>query len=82
LIVKAINNSAAARAAEIRVNGMRVSGTGKATVLAGAELSAENSFEHPRAVAPETSNFEVKSGTIAVELRPYSVNVYRIPIQQ
>jgi alpha-N-arabinofuranosidase len=82
LIVKAINNSAAARAAEIRVNGMRVSGTGKATVLAGAELSAENSFEHPRAVAPETSNFEVKSGTIAVELRPYSVTVYRIPVQQ
>jgi alpha-N-arabinofuranosidase len=82
LIVKAINNSASARAAEIRVNGMHAGGMGKATILANAELSAENSFEHPKAVAPETSNFEVKSGTIAVELRPYSVTVYRIPVQQ
>jgi alpha-L-arabinofuranosidase len=82
LIVKAINNSAAARAAEIRVSGMRVSGTGKATVLASAELSTENSFEHPKAVAPEASSFEVKNGTISVQLRAYSLNVYRIPIQQ
>jgi alpha-N-arabinofuranosidase len=82
LIVKAINNSAANRVAEIRVNGMRVSGTGKATVLGSTELSTENSFEHPRAVSPETSSFEVRSGTISVELRPYSLNVYRIPIQQ
>ena len=33
LIVKAINYSATARAAEIRVNGMRASGTAKVTVL-------------------------------------------------
>jgi alpha-L-arabinofuranosidase len=82
LIVKAINYSPNAREAEIRLNGMHVAGTGKATILASTDLNAENSFEHPKAVAPETSSFEIKGGTIAVQLRPYSLNVYRIPIQQ
>jgi alpha-L-arabinofuranosidase len=82
LIVKVINYSAAARSAEIRVNGMHAGGTGKATILASADPGAENSFEHPKAVAPEFSSFEVKSGTVTVQLRAYSLNVYRIPIQQ
>jgi alpha-L-arabinofuranosidase len=82
LIVKAINFSPSSRDAEIRLNGMHAAGTGKATILASANLDAENSFEHPKAVAPESSSFEVKTGTIAVQLRAYSLNVYRIPIQQ
>jgi alpha-N-arabinofuranosidase len=82
LIVKAINYSPNAREAEIRVNGMHAAGTGKATILASTDLDAENSFEHPKAVAPEASSFDVKNGTIVVELRPYSLNVYRISIQQ
>ena len=82
LIVKVINYSAAARAAEIRLNEMHAAGMGKATILASTDLGAENSFEHPKAVAPESSSFEIKSGSIAVQLRPYSLNVYRIPIQQ
>lgn len=43
--------------------------------------NAENSFEHPKAVAPEMSSLKVNSGTIPVELKPYSLTVYRIPIQ-
>jgi alpha-L-arabinofuranosidase len=82
LIVKAINYSPNAREAEIRLSGMHAAGTGKATILASTDLAAENSFEHPKAVAPESSSFEVKSGAITVQLRAYSLNVYRIPIQQ
>jgi alpha-L-arabinofuranosidase len=81
LIVKAINNSPGERAAEIRLNGMNPSGSAKVTVLESADLSAENSFEHPTALAPVSSTVEVRSGTIPVQLRPYSVNVYRIPAQ-
>ncbi len=81
LIVKAINNSATARPAEIRLKGMNPSGTAKITTLDSADLSAENSFDHPTAVAPQSSTLDVKSGTIPVELRPYSVTVYRIPAQ-
>ena len=80
LIVKAINNSASARPAEIRLAGVDRSATAKVTTLQSADLSAENSFDHPTAVAPEPSTAEVKSGTISVQLPPYSLNVYRIPM--
>jgi len=81
LIVKAINYSSNARAAEIRLNGMNPAGTVKVITLEGADLTSENSFDHPTAVAPVSSTLEVKSGTIPVLLRPYSVTVYRIPAQ-
>jgi alpha-N-arabinofuranosidase len=79
VIVKAINYSSSARAAEIRLNGINPSGTVKVTTLASADLNAENSFDHPTAVAPEASTLEVKSGILPVQLRPYSVTVFRIP---
>jgi len=81
LIVKAINNSPNARAAEIRLTGGTAKGTAKVTTLASADLNAENSFDHPNAVAPESSTLPVSSGAIAIELRPYSLTVYRIPLQ-
>src|SRR5450631_4384177 len=81
VIVKAINYSPTSRSVEIRLNGVTSSGKAKVTTLLGADLSAENSFEHPTAVAPESSSVEVKSGSIAAPLRPYSVTVYRIPAQ-
>ena len=79
LIVKAINYSPTARQAEIKLNGVSTSGSAKVTTLASADLEAENSFEHPTAVVPESSTVDVKSGMIPVELRPYSVTVFRIP---
>jgi alpha-L-arabinofuranosidase len=81
LIVKAINNTASARAAEIRPANGNVKGAVKVTTLSSSDLQAENSFEHPTAVAPELSMVEVGSGTIRVELKPYSLTVYRIPVQ-
>jgi alpha-L-arabinofuranosidase len=81
LIVKAINNTANSRAAEIRLGGGTAKGGAKVTTLASADLNAENSFDHPNAVSPESSTLAVGSGTIAVELRPYSLTVYRIPLQ-
>jgi alpha-N-arabinofuranosidase len=80
-IVKAINYSPSARPAEIRMSGIAPSGTVQVTTLASADLNAENSFDHPTALSPESSTVGVKSGTIAVQLRPYSVTVYRIPAQ-
>jgi alpha-N-arabinofuranosidase len=79
LIVKAINYSANARPTEIRLNGITSSGTAKVSILASADLNAENSFERPTAVAPEISTAAVKNGTIVTTLRPYSVTVYRVP---
>ena len=81
LILKVINHSAALRPAQIRLNGIDVSGTAKVITLASSDLNAENSFDHPTAVAPESSTVDVRNGTISVQLRPYSLTVYRIPAQ-
>ncbi|MBV8116231.1 MAG: hypothetical protein JO300_15915 [Silvibacterium sp.] len=81
LIVKAINDTPTARPAEIHLAGVNASGKAKVITLASADLNAENSFEHPKAISPATSTAEIKSGTLSVQLRPYSVNVYRIATQ-
>ena len=80
LIVKAINDTASSRPAEIRLTGVERSGAAKVTTLESADLYAENSFEQPKAVAPQSSTVEMKSGVLSVQLAPYSVNVYRIPM--
>ena len=80
LIVKAVNASGAAKAAEIRLSNAGIAGTAKVITLESADLAAENSFDHPTAVAPQSSTLEFHSGLIAVNLSPYSVNVYRIPL--
>ena len=80
LIVKVINDTAADRPAEIWL-GVRGVGTGKVTTLESADLNAENSFDHPKAISPEVSTVEVRSGTISVQLRPYSVNAYRVSLK-
>jgi alpha-N-arabinofuranosidase len=79
LIVKVINYLPDARPAEIRLTGINPSGTVRVTTLASADLNTENSFDHPTAVSPESSTLQVTSGSIQVQLRPYSLTVYRIP---
>ena len=80
LIVKAINVSATARVAEIRLSGIKASSTAKVITLESADLNAENSFEHPKKVAPKESTVQMASGTIRTQLGPYSINVYRVPV--
>ena len=82
LIVKAINVSASTRPAEIRLNGLNPSGTAKVITLASADLNNENNFDHPKLVSPKSSTLQVTSATLPVQLDPYSVTVYRIPVQQ
>jgi alpha-L-arabinofuranosidase len=79
LIVKVINNAGFARPVEIRLGGTP-SGLVKVTTLQNDDPSAENSFDHPKAVAPEMSTVTLNAGNISTQLRPYSVNVYRVPM--
>jgi alpha-N-arabinofuranosidase len=81
VIVKAINYAPVERKAKIRLNGISSTGTAKVITLGSADLNAENSFDKPENVAPESSSVEVKAGVVSVQLRPYSVTVYRIPVQ-
>ncbi len=81
LIVKAINVSPMKRAADIDLNGINPSAAAKVTTLASADLRAENSFDQPKKVAPQDSTIDLKPGKTPISLDPYSVTVYRIPIQ-
>ena len=81
LILKAINTTASAKAAEIRMSGVASSGTAKVITLESSDLNAENNFDHPKNLSPKSSTLQVKSGTLAVQLDPYSVTVYRIPVR-
>jgi alpha-N-arabinofuranosidase len=81
LIVKAINTTGAAMPVEIHLDGQSKSGSAKVITLESADPNGENSFDHPKAISPQASTTEVKSGTISVQLQPYSVNVYRVPMR-
>jgi alpha-L-arabinofuranosidase len=80
LIVKAINVAPTPRAVEIDLKGVSAAGTAKVTTLESADLSAENTFDQPKNVAPKYSTLEVKPGNIPAQLAPYSITVYRIPV--
>jgi alpha-N-arabinofuranosidase len=81
LILKAVNYSPEVRPVQLELGGATPSGTAQITTLANDDLKAENSFDHPTAVSPVSSTMQIKPGSVAVELRPYSVTVYRIPLQ-
>lgn len=80
LIVKAVNHSASARQAVLKLNGAKVSGTAKVETLA-AGLDAENSFDQPKKVEPVMSTMPVGAGDIKAEMKPWSLTVWRIPVQ-
>ena len=81
LIVKAINYKPDATAAQINLKGATPAGPIKQILLTAPDLDAENSFEHPTAVSPRTATIDATSASIPVQLAPYSVNIYRIPIR-
>jgi alpha-N-arabinofuranosidase len=81
LVVTAVNNTSADRPAQIHFNQTAASGTAKVTVLESSNLEGENTFEHPKAIAPQTSTLDFTSGEISAHLLPYSVTVYRVPLR-
>ncbi len=81
LIVKVVNAAPTARSAELRLTGSDLSSTVKVTTLQSSDVNAENSFDHPQAVAPQQSTAEIRSGAMTVDLLPSSVNIYRIKLR-
>ena len=82
LILKVINYAATGKTGTIELSGTQASGTVKVSTLASADLGAENSFAHPQNVAPQPGIIEIKDGKISADIRPYSVTVFRVPIQK
>jgi alpha-L-arabinofuranosidase len=81
LIVKVVNYWPRERTGSIQLAEAQASGTVKVTTLASADLNAENSFAEPHHIAPESTTIPVNSGFVPVNLRPFSVSVFRVPVQ-
>jgi alpha-N-arabinofuranosidase len=81
-VLKIVNAEAASRELRVSLAGAaRVGATGKAFILAGSDLKAENSLDEPARVAPVEKQFEVRSSDFTFTLAPNSLSVLRIPVK-
>jgi alpha-L-arabinofuranosidase len=81
-VIKLVNAEAASRELQIILAGAAKTGpSGKAFVLAGTELKAENSLDVPTKVAPVERPFPVSSNEFTFTLAPNSLSVLRIPVK-
>jgi alpha-L-arabinofuranosidase len=82
LIIKAVNGSSRPRPMTLDVRGLRLGDKGTMTVLAGQSLSQENSFDHPKQVAPQVRTIHQVKPQMVVTIPPFSFDILRIPIQK
>jgi alpha-N-arabinofuranosidase len=81
-ILKIVNTEASSREVRINLAGATKPGSsGKAFILAGSDLKAENSLEDPAKIAPVERQFNVSSGEFTYTLAPNSLSVLRIPVK-
>jgi alpha-L-arabinofuranosidase len=81
LIIKVVNASRAQATRVITVDTRKRLGPGTLTVLQSDDLNAVNSFDQPARVAPREMPFIPKDRTLTLAMRPYSLNVVRVPLQ-
>jgi alpha-N-arabinofuranosidase len=78
VILKAVNTTPAARTLRVDLKGVAgIRGEGRLTVLASADLKAENSLEQPKRVSPMEKPVAAASGGFDLTLEPQSVTVLR-----
>jgi len=79
IVVKVVNSEAAAKPVRLAIEGAATRGDARLTVLASADLQAENSIDQPTRVAPVESRVPLGAGDLRLELQPQSVTVVRLP---
>jgi len=80
VVVKLVNYSATARPVTVNLAGAKGLGkTGRAQVLASADLQTQNSLKEPKKLSPQESTFAVKGSAVSYTLAPYSFTVLRVP---
>jgi alpha-L-arabinofuranosidase len=80
LVVKIVNGAETPRSLRLGFRRGEVAGSGRAQVMAGSSLDAENSLDKPRAVAPRWSSFRLGSGG-EYSAPARSVNILRLKVQ-
>jgi alpha-N-arabinofuranosidase len=83
VILKMVNAAATPRDVRINLTGARKVGkSGKAFVLTGPDLKAENSLDEPTKVAPVERKLAVSSGEFSYTLAPHSLTVLRVGVSK
>lgn len=80
VVLKLVNTEASPK--EVRINlagATKIGSSGKAFILASADLKAENSLDEPRKIAPVERRFAAPSGDFNFILEPNSLTVALIP---
>jgi alpha-L-arabinofuranosidase len=81
-ILKIVNADAASREVRISLAGAAKLGqAGKAFILAGSDLKAENSLDEPAKIAPVERQLSVSSSEFTFTLAPNSLSVLRVPVK-
>lgn len=79
VVVKLVNYANTARPVTINLAGAKKLGkTGRAQVMASADLQTQNSLQEPRKLAPQESTFAVAGSTLKYTLAPNSFTVLRV----
>jgi alpha-N-arabinofuranosidase len=83
VVLKVVNAASSPKEVSINLAGARkVSKSGKAFVLTGPDLKAENSLDEPTKVAPVERKLTAASGEFAYTLAPHSLTVLRLGVQK
>jgi alpha-N-arabinofuranosidase len=82
VVLKIVNTEAASKDVRISLAGApKVVQSGKAFVLANADLKAENSLDDAKKLSPVEQSVAGSSGEIAIRLSPNSLTVLRVPVK-
>jgi alpha-L-arabinofuranosidase len=79
VIIKLVNVSAAPQSLKINLEGLK--STKKQALVQtmnSSDKGAENSLDHPKAIAPKEHTTPVKGKEVSISLQPLSVNVIKI----
>lgn len=82
MILKVVNRVSTPYVPEIKIEGAkRIAKTGKVISLIAADDKEENSFENPKKIYPETSEFNRFGETFSYEFAPYSYTILRVKVE-
>jgi alpha-L-arabinofuranosidase len=82
VVLKVVNTEAASKEVRIALAGTpKASQSGKAFVLANADLKAENSLDEVKKLSPVEQPVAVSSGEVTITLLPNSLTVLRVPVK-
>ena len=80
LIVKVVNGGRERVSTNLNLNGAKRSGVAIIETLQHNDPMAENTLENPTNVAPRTSKKSYFGTSLSLELKPYSLNIIRVPL--